>query len=210
VLQKNIFSKKLQFTLLLLVLALPSQAALVQRDWLSTEDAVLTYDTDSGLEWLDVTVTAGMSYNEVALQLGAGGVYEGFTFASDQQVVDLFSAVDLQEIPNAPSSEGPKIQQLLSFWDVTWYLGTGERTEFLTSNTDGLNGGAHWSGRVFWLEGGDTGAAAQLYERSDDFKSFTVGSALVRTASPVPVPAAIWMFGAGLIGISGFIRRKKQ
>ena len=28
-------------------------------------------------------------------------------------------------------------------------------------------------------------------------------------ASPVPVPAAVWLFGSGLIGLAGFARRKK-
>ena len=30
-----------------------------------------------------------------------------------------------------------------------------------------------------------------------------------QAASPVPVPAAVWLFGSGLIGLVGFARRKK-
>jgi len=32
----------------------------------------------------------------------------------------------------------------------------------------------------------------------------------VIAASPVPVPAAVWLFGSGLIGLVGFARRKKS
>lgn len=35
------------------------------------------------------------------------------------------------------------------------------------------------------------------------------GSLLVRSVSPVPIPAAAWLCGSGLIGLTGFARRKK-
>jgi len=196
--------------LLMLLFSTTAQAVLVERNWQSTGDNALTLDTDTGLEWLDITSTSNMSYNEVFAELGTGGTYEGFSFASQEQILGLFSAVDLAEIPNVPEFLGgeEQIQSLLNVWGVTWNLGTGERTEFLTSNTDGLNANEHWAGRVFWLASGDTGSASMLYSRNDDYKSLTIGSALVRTASPVPLPAAFWLFSSGLIGLTGFIRRR--
>ena len=41
----------------------------------------------------------------------------------------------------------------------------------------------------------------------DDDMSLSTGSYLVQT-SVVPVPAAVWLFGSGLIGLIGFARRK--
>ncbi|MCW9006033.1 MAG: VPLPA-CTERM sorting domain-containing protein [Gammaproteobacteria bacterium] len=32
---------------------------------------------------------------------------------------------------------------------------------------------------------------------------------MVRDTTVVPVPAAVWLFGSGLIGLAGFARRKK-
>lgn len=32
---------------------------------------------------------------------------------------------------------------------------------------------------------------------------------LAGSASPVPVPAAVWLFGSGLLGLAGVVRRKK-
>jgi hypothetical protein len=201
--------KKIESVLLLFMFAMPLQAALIEQDWSAINDAAITYDSTTGLEWLDVTVTAGLSYNDVAAELGVGGAYEGFSFASSQQVAGLFSAVGLGEIPNVPEflGGGEQIQTLLGYWGVTWYLGTGERTEFLTSNTTGLLAGEHFTGRVFWLEVGDTGVTAEYLARDDDYSNFTIGSALVRAASPVPVPAAVWLFGSGLMGLIGFSRK---
>jgi hypothetical protein len=54
---------------------------------------------------------------------------------------------------------------------------------------------------------------------SDDFNSacITPGSANIGgsgdcsvSVSPVPVPAAIWLFGSGLIGLTGVSRRRKE
>lgn len=42
-------------------------------------------DTATGLDWLDVTATAGKSYDEVLSQLGAGGLYEGWHYATGIQ-----------------------------------------------------------------------------------------------------------------------------
>ncbi len=188
----------------LLLLSLDANAVLIERDWRTANDSLLTYDPATNLEWLDVTVTAGLSYNQVNDQLGSGGLYEGFTFASKQQILSLFSAVDLQEIPNDVSTEGDKIQTLLSFWGVTWDLGTGERTEFLTANTTGLSPAEHWSGRVFWLDSGFTGVSAEMYVYDDNFTGAGIGSALVRV---VPLPATGWLLASALLCLSGFRRR---
>ena len=42
---------------------------------------------------------------------------------------------------------------------------------------------------------------------NDEFDT-AFGSHLVRTTSPIPVPAAAWLFASGLIGLVGFARRK--
>jgi hypothetical protein len=39
-------------------------------------------DTTTGLDWLDVTKTVNMSYNDVMAQLGFGGTYEGWRYAT--------------------------------------------------------------------------------------------------------------------------------
>jgi len=38
--------------------------------------------------------------------------------------------------------------------------------------------------------------------------TFALAGALA-PMSPVPVPAAVWLFGSGLLGLAGFARRRK-
>ena len=55
----------------------------------------LTHDSVSGLEWLDVTITSGSSYDNVAIQFGSGLLYEGFRFATRQEVYNLWDNAGL-------------------------------------------------------------------------------------------------------------------
>jgi hypothetical protein len=44
-------------------------------------------------------------------------------------------------------------------------------------------------------------------------ESIDIGSGnslTVLSVNPVPVPAAVWLFGSGLIGLIGIVRRKKS
>ncbi len=78
---------------------------------------------------------------------------------------------------------------------------------------ENLQSQAYWSGteyapntdRVAW--GFSTGGGHQF----DDFKYYHSYAWAVRSGdvSAVPVPAAVWLFGSGLIGLLGVARRKR-
>lgn len=51
--------------LLVAAVGCSASAGLLERDWQSPGDAALTYDTATGLEWLDITVTANRSWRDV-------------------------------------------------------------------------------------------------------------------------------------------------
>jgi hypothetical protein len=51
----------------------------------------ITRDTDTGLDWLDVTQTSGLSYDQVTVQLGVGGDYEGFRYATLAELDQLIT-----------------------------------------------------------------------------------------------------------------------
>lgn len=61
-------------------------AALVVGDWQNPGDGLVTIDTLSGWEWLDLTETAGMSFADVSGELGPGGMFEGFIPATGGDV----------------------------------------------------------------------------------------------------------------------------
>jgi hypothetical protein len=56
----------------LLLSATSTQAALVETDWTNTGDALATLDTDTGIEWLDLTQTLGMSINQAEGLIASG------------------------------------------------------------------------------------------------------------------------------------------
>ena len=59
------------------LLTAPSSAAIVD-----APDHTYLTDTATGLDWLDVTTTAGMSFNQVSSQLGSGGQFAGWRYAT--------------------------------------------------------------------------------------------------------------------------------
>jgi len=70
----------------------------------------------------------------------------------------------------------------------------------LGGHIDGVN-----NDLILWGESGfDNGSG------HSDLKNQHLGvNVYVSTLSPVPVPAAVWLFGSGLISLVGFARRKK-
>ena len=59
--------------------------------------------------------------------------------------------------------------------------------------------------------GGDpmTSSAFGNYNANFDISSVHLDS-FVPTPAAVPVPAAVWLFGSGLLGLVGIARRKKK
>lgn len=62
----------------LMVLTTPSRAALIG----IVDHGTYLTDTTSGLDWLDVTASIGRSYDNVNSNLGAGGAFDGWRYAS--------------------------------------------------------------------------------------------------------------------------------
>ena len=62
----------------------------VSVDWKKPGDGLLTYDSATGLEWLDLSYTTDRSYNDVAGQLQPGGEFDGFRYASIAEITNLW------------------------------------------------------------------------------------------------------------------------
>jgi hypothetical protein len=94
-----------------LLLAFPAEAQLESIDLVSPGDGLVTRDTQTGLEWLDLTLTAGQS---VAYWLGnncngvpecpPGGWFQaGWRMAVASEVCDLLNQIDSDPDPPCPS-----------------------------------------------------------------------------------------------------------
>jgi len=70
-------------------------SALVQVDWKTPGDGLLTRDTDTGLEWLDTNQSRNWSYPDIINEFGAGGLFEGFRHATLDEVITLQSNAGL-------------------------------------------------------------------------------------------------------------------
>lgn len=80
-------SKGIALTLTLSLFAAGSaNAELVSSDWLSEGDNLVTLDTSTGIEWLDLTQTKGMS----ARQVLSDSRFEGWRLATFEELIPLF------------------------------------------------------------------------------------------------------------------------
>ena len=66
-------------------------ADLISIDWKIVGDNLITRDTVSGLDWLDLTETNNMSYGQVSEQIGTGGQFAGYRYATNSEVVALWA-----------------------------------------------------------------------------------------------------------------------
>ncbi len=79
-------AKCLRFLMLgAILMSLHTQAALVEWDAFAEDDGLAVKDIQSGLVWLDLSLTAGLSYNDAATQ------FDGWQVADAKQVGQLFS-----------------------------------------------------------------------------------------------------------------------
>lgn len=165
-------------------------------------------DTDTGLEWLDVTVNAGLSYN----QMNAGGLNgyaaQGFRYATILEVGELFENAGAV----LPAIGSTRLQSTTAPADLL--IG------FLGSNTTATNDSyiQAVSGTAFnataqrapWIRGAGLGTPRLSYGAftpPNTFGSSTVGHWLVREVAPVPLPAALPLL-AGALGLLAWMRRR--
>lgn len=79
---------------ILFLVVQPAAAAVFSRDWKTPGDGLLTYDDVNQREWLDLSQSRLSQFPVARLQnaisqLAPGGLFEGFTWASQQDVRDL-------------------------------------------------------------------------------------------------------------------------
>ena len=63
----------------------------------------ITHDTETGIDWLDLTLTTSRSVTDITAQLGAGGEFEGFRYATTADIATLWTHAGIADI----TTEGP-------------------------------------------------------------------------------------------------------
>jgi len=160
-------------------------------------------DNGTGLEWLDLTETQGLTYNAA---LGTTFVtVDGYVHASSAQVETMFLNAGFLTTNNANNPlNDPAASDLLNYLGCTQFCGTVNATG--RGFADWTSAG--WTTRPnYHTSGLGAGAAiTSLLTSNLDLVDTTAGHFLVRA---VPVPAAVWLFGSAL-GLLGWFRSKKS
>ena len=218
-----------------LILSMSANAAIQSIDDVTFGAGSITRDTNTGLDWLDVTASQGRSYDDVATQFGSGEDFDGWTFATRAQFITLMVNATGLATTEVSNPHGYVLSNSHITHDIVTLLGNTCAVLSCTDPYDirysygwiALPGDGH--------QGGGNGEAAIVFDYEDysngvgdddrtiygygpDYPgdgrhspTSTVtpglGSFLVRP-SVVPIPAAAWLFGSALIGL-GLVKRKK-
>ena len=92
-----------------------------------------TLDTKTGLEWLDLTETKGLSYNDVSAQLATGHPLAGWSYASQKQLNELIANAGYLKKKTAKANN-ESISSLQILWGITKHRAhkeKGDKSKFL-------------------------------------------------------------------------------
>lgn len=183
-----------------------------------------TVDTRSNLEWLDLTESMGFSFNQVVNY----NIFPTWRYATLSELQTLYSGFgfNVERAYYQPASNGPQgaVDLAISLLGDTYgdpngvvrgvvgIIASAGFTSFPDSDlfkrslgvTEGSDLAPNGSFLTVNLLATGSGSGVGVDNPS-------TGHYLVREyegASPVPLPAAVWLFGSGLLGLMGLIRRK--
>lgn len=210
----------------------PAYAAVIKVDFNNPGDNLIIRDTNLGLDFLSFSATSGMTREEIQAELSPGGAFEGFSVASSESVDQLYRNITNDTFTgftpfiSTQSNTDPGGYAALEtgLIDIGGFLGftnstspehfgiraiTIDSTGFLATTNDFLT----------LIYERDTIFAGNVDRISTSFINNSTAFPVVLSGSgvllsrvspvPVPVPAAIWLFGSGLLALIGVVRRNK-
>ena len=96
-----------------------------------------TSDTETGIDWLDLTETKGLSYAFVLSHFGSGGQFEGWSYATREQINVFMTNAGFVKGLKTSSNIVP-ISRLLNLWGTLSLRSSkeiGDRSKFLHGAT---------------------------------------------------------------------------
>lgn len=199
-----------RFVALILLFIFPpitSRAALITSDLSAPNDQLITIDSLTGLEWLDVTATQGQSYNSVAAGFG-GFIQLGFRYATIGEVSTLYfhaGVINQDGLFHAENAAGALL--LINLMGCTNNCNISVDTQGGLAEDDPFSPTAARGPFVAIFADRSRGVAvlsASSISKGQGYPDF--GSYLVR---PIPEPGMPVLLGFGL-GVLSFTRRSQD
>jgi hypothetical protein len=217
----------------IVIAALPfAVAAPVHASSILVDHGSTTYDPDTKLEWLDITATLGLSYNDVIGNNGVSYIQDGWRYATDFEVDQLYrhAGLPLASNPNGSffyfsDTHSPGYAELEH--DA---FTLGSQLGWTSQSGDDFSTGAffdiHQTPRNqatlgfttlsiidYLLNGPDSSFIVDeaLDSITKNDRIALAGSMLVRDEiSQVPVPSAMLLLASGLVLLAGTRLRLKR
>ncbi len=173
-----------------------ANANLLEADLYNSGDALLTLDTSTGLEWLDLTETPNMAYNNLVNGVGSNWYVQGFRHASVGEVTSLFYEAGWDGSTTVGNSNIAAAQLLQSLLGIN----NGMGSNYLYSYGEYGSTSAENKHPVFgvYLKSDNTEAYINPTGWGESWSNLAAGGtghALVRnTNPPTPEPATITFY----------------
>ena len=201
------FHKMTYLLLVTLLFCSSAQASLLEFDLFSAGDRLITRDTDTGLDWLDLTETIDFSYDEMLMELGDGGLFAGFRYATTTDIDRLQQSAELSSglFFTITPSIYQRVADLIDMVGVTNFdSDTGYKAAYgITS--DPFLPTSTIDDRIFRGFSLTAGASASQGVIPDNLSSPFIGSWLIRdTPTAVPLPSTIFLFVSGIAILLGW------
>jgi hypothetical protein len=188
------------------ILASTSHATLFEQDLSTTGDGLITYDDTTGLLWLDIGLTDGLSYNDVQNGIGNSWYAEGWRHATSSEMCSLFSeyVIVIDPCPAGPATTLPSgaADYLLSFMEPN--SEPGDTIALNGAFDDGPVSVAVGQGTIA-LSPADLIVVQAPNGISADVHNPSVGNWLVQ---PIPEPSTAVLLATGLAAVAA-IRRQR-
>lgn len=200
-------------------ISLSAHAGFVSQSYLVDGDNKVTFDESSGLSWLKLSETQGLSINQVSAQLGAGGAFSGWRLPTGEEVEALFVSMfpELKfnnATPDATTFHTGSASRAYAYRWQGWmgsssnggsWMSYGIYTQKTATGVKFLSAGADYLAQLF--EDLYSGGGYSLDYKNSAYGVFLVKGSPEGGVSDVPAPL-VAMFGLGALFLAGFRRRQ--
>lgn len=160
-------TKKIATSMLLVATLLSSaaHAAFQSTDWKTSGDALATLDTDTGIEWLNLSQTDYKTVNMVLSEMNDGGLYYGWRLPTESEVVGLMNSFFSGFGPYTGTLNGTTVTSYSGPADSSGNLWPRLRDFHLLFGTNDSRGAWGWSGSSRMTQGAyldDDGVTVRL------------------------------------------------